>query len=1589
MKKKTEKGKKKLWWLWLIIGLMVAAGIGTACWFLFLKPKEEAPNTKLYWNVERARYVAQGVQGTSSRMPETDGYYYVKMAVDGQQEDVKVADPNIVNQMDFQELMCLEFDENGVVTAVLPVEEVAGQIVADKYVVESVTDTQIVCNTSLKYKGLQVTYDIDENTKIWEIGDFEPMIGCAGVVKEGDQLIIVEDFDGHIDTIYTMPYVPPGDVYWNINRMWDSTLQVTTREPDMMGYYSYDFAVNGELVTLKTNNKEIADYIDKHASKNMGLVLDEDGNISEVLNAGNVVCGGGLLCAGYKVTALNGDEVTFASGGTEYTESLSRDCKFFNVSGTGAYIGEPIDGVALGDTVTVLKDRRDQVCLIFVTGRMTNADVFWVVERNQVWNRTTWTTDRKPADDGYYYIKLAGNGEQITVKTQSYDLVNTIDSNVCWAVELDGDEAVSAQAAANRYGGSMFAPWFTVTSLENGQITAEDSDGNVRSAPISDSCEIYNVSSAATMVGEETTVRVGDTIYGLTDMNGTVQYLFVTSRANTGYIYWNVDRKYDSVTKQTTREPAADGYYYFEMVVNGEVQWLKTDSKEIATKVDMVVTRARGLVVTGDVIRGVVAPNTLEGYKGVTPDVSWARVQSISGDKAVVKKSDGSLMTVTFSQWCKFYNVTEAYEDHLGEETELRVNDVIVTLKNQHGKAVITYICGGRAADFNTKETTCGCGYDKWVEWDGTTPLTTGHYYLTKDITAPVGGWTLSNGTTYLRLDGHTISSSSRIFTLKDNANLYLCGHNGGGTVSGSAGDENSGAVIQITSSSGRLYAYNVDLVNNGTGAAVCENGGVLSVSGWAELHSVDLSGGSVSRKGGNLAVMPSGSLEMYGGTVTGGVAKGDGGNIVTTGNAYFENVTVTDGQCPSGGNVSVTAKNKTVIINGCELISSASNGQGLYLVSGELTLQGDIQISGHADYNVMLAADTMLDISGLSAGSKLGISMAKPGVFAENTTQAMADSFTSDTEALSILYENGSLSLASKHSHCVCGGKLSGHSCEKLGYVELTQAMFTNATDSSAPVRVSGTTYRLTGGSYYLEESITVAGQIIVEGDASICLNGKTITSSKNRVLVVGGHVLSIGDCVGTGKVQGYKASIAATILVQGSNGTSGSKGTLNVYSGTIAGGQTTNTATGQGANIYVSYGTLNVYGGTLTGGKALGQGGNILVAANQTMNICGGTITDGTASKGNGIYVVAGAKVTLDGKANIESIYLSGASLIVKSMDTGKVIALESSADGVFAENVNSDYSGCFKVSGKEVVYDATAKTLSIGVGVTPPAVLHSHCLCGGEYDGHSCANVTWEPLSEADFLAGSYVTDGSVYYYLTEDVQMTKAVTLSKKTLNICLNGKTVTAASGVRAFILNGGKLNITDCKNTGSLVGTSAGNGTTILAQGSSGGANGEKSTVNLYGGTVVGGEATSSHGGAISITGGTMNMYGGKVQGGKAKTFGGAIFVDQKQYLNLYGGVVTSGTAGTKGKCVIGGANANITVGGDVQIDELYVVSVNKISISADVPLTDKASIVIYMDVPGVLANNVPLDCSEVFTAAGYAVVWDETAKTLTLEENA
>lgn len=290
------------------------------------------------------------------------------------------------------------------------------------------------------------------------------------------------------------------------------------------------------------------------------------------------------------------------------------------------------------------------------------------------------------------------------------------------------------------------------------------------------------------------------------------------------------------------------------------------------------------------------------------------------------------------------------------------------------------------------------------------------------------------------------------------------------------------------------------------------------------------------------------------------------------------------------------------------------------------------------------------------------------------------------------------------------------------------------------------------------------------------------------------------------------------------------------------------------------------------------------------------------------------------------------------------------------------------------------------------------HSHCVCGGKLEGHTCANTTFQPLSQATFdgvtaeSAPVKLHNDSVYslekgsYYLTENIAVAEQILIFDE-VDLCLNGMRLAAThsprTGVfsRIFAISGGSLNICDCcseTGQGNIQGSYVNQGGAILIQGRSGGAEGDLGTVNLYSGIIRGGRAQSTNGGTVSVIGGTFRVYGGEVTGGAANRFGGNVYVAPEQTLELLGGSLTDGLA-DYGSCIYAEPGSHVILGGSVTTQQLYLPAGATVRFSEEVPVTDGFSVPVTMELPGVFAEEVTADLSPFFPG----VTYDPDAKTL------
>ena len=170
-----------------------------------------------------------------------------------------------------------------------------------------------------------------------------------------------------------------------------------------------------------------------------------------------------------------------------------------------------------------------------------------------------------------------------------------------------------------------------------------------------------------------------------------------------------------------------------------------------------------------------------------------------------------------------------------------------------------------------------------------------------------------------------------------------------------------------------------------------------------------------------------------------------------------------------------------------------------------------------------------------------------------------------------------------------------------------------------------------------------------------------------------------------------------------------------------------------------------------------------------------------------------------------------------------------------------------------------------------VTQSATEHQdHCVCGGHGFGlgsHTCTTATnWTPWGDDDAEKTKLPTAAG-NYYLVSDINPKASTTLSAS-VNLCLNGHTITGAGeGIRVFYPGACTLSITDCgaeaswgtirNNYTSWYGGLIYMNTTATSKG----------TVNLYAGNFVQ-TGTVIWGGILySGTGSTVNIYKANLTG--------------------------------------------------------------------------------------------------------------------------
>lgn len=253
------------------------------------------------------------------------------------------------------------------------------------------------------------------------------------------------------------------------------------------------------------------------------------------------------------------------------------------------------------------------------------------------------------------------------------------------------------------------------------------------------------------------------------------------------------------------------------------------------------------------------------------------------------------------------------------------------------------------------------------------------------------------------------------------------------------------------------------------------------------------------------------------------------------------------------------------------------------------------------------------------------------------------------------------------------------------------------------------------------------------------------------------------------------------------------------------------------------------------------------------------------------------------------------------------------------------------------------------------------HTHCICGkdhhavGEHTEESMTTFTQKLWMDGDTLKiddkavqtssnisnkafsgiGYVLPTGS--YYLGNDVQLKYPLYFGdseNRNVNLCLNGKTITANGDFDAIILYRGSgyrvvFSLTDCQNTGKITHSNGKSGCGVYVFSNS------QATFNMYKGSIdsnaghvtTSNSTTTINGGGVSMNnnsgysdeGGIFKMYGGTITNNSATNGGGVYMCNNGgNIFNLYGGSITGNTATGQGGGVYSAGGKITMTGGSI-----------------------------------------------------------------------
>lgn len=182
------------------IGVMLAVLL-TGC--TQQQPEQTEPiNDKLYWNIDRVKYVENSESGITSRK-KTDGYFTVRFLVEGLIEEYKVSDSRLMVRIDTQQLMGLVINDEGVITDIRPARETAHEIVSNCYV-QQIDGKTYKTNSMPDGTGMKKDFTVTDETLILDVSKWSADPGKPCQIEHLDCVWVFGNEDGTAKIVFVL-----------------------------------------------------------------------------------------------------------------------------------------------------------------------------------------------------------------------------------------------------------------------------------------------------------------------------------------------------------------------------------------------------------------------------------------------------------------------------------------------------------------------------------------------------------------------------------------------------------------------------------------------------------------------------------------------------------------------------------------------------------------------------------------------------------------------------------------------------------------------------------------------------------------------------------------------------------------------------------------------------------------------------------------------------------------------------------------------------------------------------------------------------------------------------------------------------------------------------------------------------------------------------------------------------------------------------------------------------------------------------------------------------------------------------------------